>query len=143
MIYKIIAVLTLILVALPANAKQMKFIGVQDCGPVKQITQNTVVNWGEKPLIRAQGVQFGPEGTKYESAMMYFVNQRHWHLEFNSIIPRQYCVCNRSWNKVYSLLRIRGYLRGSSTITECRCTTCKLSATQRNRVERSDYIPMA
>jgi hypothetical protein len=75
MIYKIIAVLTLILIALPANAKQMKFIGVQDCGPVKQITQNTVVNWGEKPLIRAQGVQFGPEGTKYESAMMYFVNQ--------------------------------------------------------------------
>jgi hypothetical protein len=75
MIYKIIAVLTLILIALPANAKQMKFIGVQDCGPVKKITQNTVVNWGEKPLIRAQGVQFGPEGTKYESAMMYFVNQ--------------------------------------------------------------------
>ena len=78
MIYKFIAVLTLIhliLVALPANAEQMKFIGVQDCGPVKQITQNTVVNWGEKPLIRAQGVQFGPEGTKYESSMMYFVNQ--------------------------------------------------------------------
>ncbi len=75
MIYKTIEVLTFILVALPANAKQMKFIGVQTCGPVKQITQNTVVNWGEKPLIRAQGVQFGPEGTKYESAMMYFVNQ--------------------------------------------------------------------
>ena len=75
MIYKIIAVLTLILIALPANAKQMKFIGVQDCGPVKQITQNTVVNWGEKPLIRAQGVQWGPKGDKYEIAMMYFVNQ--------------------------------------------------------------------
>ena len=75
MIYKIIIALAFILVALPANAKQMKFIGVQDCGPVKKITQNTVVNWGEKPLIRARGVQFGPEGTKYESAMMYFVNQ--------------------------------------------------------------------
>jgi hypothetical protein len=70
MIYKFIAVLTLVLIALPANAKQMKFIGVQDCGPVKKITQNTVVNWGEKPLIRAQGVQFG-----HESSMMYFVNQ--------------------------------------------------------------------
>ena len=75
MIYKIIAVLTLILIALPAQAQQKKFIAVQDCGDVKQITQNTVVNWGEKPLIRSVGVQFGPEGTKYESSMMYFVNQ--------------------------------------------------------------------
>jgi len=75
MIYKFIAVLTLIIIALPANAKQMAALSVQDCGPVKQITQNTVVNWGEKPLIRAQGVQWGPKGDKYESAMMYFVNQ--------------------------------------------------------------------
>ena len=75
MIYKIIAVLTLVLIALPAHAASKKMIAVQECDHVKALTQRVVVNWGEKPLIQSQGIQFGPDNSKYESSMMYFVNQ--------------------------------------------------------------------
>ena len=51
MIYKFIAVLTLVLIALPANATSRKMIAVQECDHVKALTQRVVVNWGEKPLI--------------------------------------------------------------------------------------------
>ena len=75
MIYKIIAVLTLILLALPAHASSRKMMTVQECDEVKALTQRAVVNWGEKPLIQSIGVQFGPDNSKYQSSMMYFVNQ--------------------------------------------------------------------
>ena len=52
-----------------------KFLAVQECDHVVVLTQKTVINWGEKPLVKSIGTQFGPNDAKYKSSMMYFVNQ--------------------------------------------------------------------
>lgn len=71
----------------PVNAR---FMAVQECDNVQALTQRTVINWGEKPLIKAQGVQTAPNGKKYQSSMMYFVNQDTGTWSLIALYPNQW-----------------------------------------------------